>query len=83
MPTVAVAPNKEVDDQRVRTVPPRIAHQYFTEVTKYIWQDEDIKAAYEKSKSLGAVVKQVLITSLDELVVDGMSQLQRVMGEFN
>ncbi|OAA42545.1 Amidase signature domain protein [Cordyceps fumosorosea ARSEF 2679] len=61
MPTVAVAPNKEVDDQR----------------------DEDIKAAYEKSKSLGAVVKQVLITSLDELVVDGMSQLQRVMGEFN
>lgn len=29
-----------------------------------------------------AIVKQVKVASLDGLVVDGMSQIQRVMGEF-
>ncbi len=29
MPAVAAAPNKEVDDQRVRTVPLELGHQYF------------------------------------------------------
>ncbi|OAR02108.1 hypothetical protein LLEC1_05478 [Akanthomyces lecanii] len=42
-------------------------------------QDADVAAAYESLKSLGAIVKQVEVASLDELVVDGMSQIQRVM----
>ncbi|KAJ8132154.1 hypothetical protein O1611_g1476 [Lasiodiplodia mahajangana] len=42
-------------------------------------QDKDIAAAYERLKSLGAVVKEVKLTSLDGLNVDGMSQIQRVM----
>ncbi|ATY64985.1 glutamyl-tRNA(gln) amidotransferase subunit [Cordyceps militaris] len=57
MPTVAVTPNTEVDEQ----------------------QDADVAAAYERLKSLGAIVKPVKVASLDELVVDGMSQIQRVM----
>ncbi|OAA77161.1 Amidase signature domain protein [Akanthomyces lecanii RCEF 1005] len=57
MPPVAVAPNKEVDDQ----------------------QDADASAAYERLNSLVAIVKQVEVASLEELVVDGMSQIQRVM----
>lgn len=43
----------------------------------------DASAAYERLKSLGAIVKQVELASLEELVVDGMSQIQRVMGKFH
>ncbi|KAI0389272.1 putative glutamyl-tRNA amidotransferase subunit A [Xylariaceae sp. FL0594] len=42
-------------------------------------QDTDIAAAYERLRSLGAIVKVVEVASLDELDVDGMSQIQRVM----
>lgn len=43
-------------------------------------QEKEISAAYEKLKSLGAKVKNVVPASLDDLVVDGMSQIGRVMG---
>lgn len=38
--------------------------------------------AYRKLKSRGFVVKQVQIAALDELTVDGMSQIQRVVCEY-
>ncbi|KAI1123344.1 putative glutamyl-tRNA amidotransferase subunit A [Nemania abortiva] len=42
-------------------------------------QDEEIAQAYEKLRSLGVGVKEISIASLDGLIVDNMSQIQRVM----
>ncbi|EGX87737.1 glutamyl-tRNA(gln) amidotransferase subunit A, putative [Cordyceps militaris CM01] len=56
---------------------PAVAVTPNTEVDEQ--QDADVAAAYERLKSLGAIVKPVKVASLDELVVDGMSQIQRVM----
>ena len=44
-------------------------------------QEKEISAAYKKIKSLGAQVKKVVPASFDGLMVDGMSQINRVMGK--
>ncbi|KAF2822602.1 amidase signature enzyme, partial [Ophiobolus disseminans] len=46
-------------------------------------EDADVQsmsAAYEKLGGLGVVVNKVNVADLDELTVDGMSQIQRVVG---
>lgn len=78
MPSVAVHPNPAVDDQQVGSNGFGILGPLADPNEN---QDADISAAYKKLRSLGVVVKEVKLVSLDELIVDGMSQIQRVMSE--
>ena len=43
-------------------------------------QDREITAVYEKLRDLGAIVKEVKLANPDELMVDGMSLIKKVMG---